>query len=168
MEAFAATGMDSLRHYSPEEAAEFLPVSAATLRKWIYARKVPHHKLGGKPSFSTQDIRAMCAMSAVAPLPEPTTAASGEAEPPQPSEPTNPQPGPYLTVDEAALILRCSTKWLRDGVNHSGFPHARLSRLLFTCADVERIYEMHHLLALSRQPHTTSRRKRSQSARKRT
>ncbi|MFD3546069.1 helix-turn-helix domain-containing protein [Streptomyces sp. NPDC058655] len=101
--------MDSLRHYTPEEAAEFLPVSAATLRKWIYARKVPHHKLGGNPSFSTEDIRAMCAMSAVAPLPEPTPTASGEAESPQPSEPTDPQAGPYLTVDEAALILRCST-----------------------------------------------------------
>ncbi|MGW7329167.1 helix-turn-helix domain-containing protein [Streptomyces sp. NPDC054840] len=58
MEAFAATGRDSLRHYTPEEAAEFLPVSAATLRQWIYARKVPHHKLGGNPSFSTEDIRA--------------------------------------------------------------------------------------------------------------
>ncbi|MFD0272163.1 helix-turn-helix domain-containing protein [Streptomyces sp. NPDC127106] len=93
---------------------------------------------------------------------------AAKRSPHSPASQPNSQPGPYLTVDEAALILRCSTKWLRDGVNHSGFPHARLSRLLFTCEDVERIFEMHHLPTLPRQPQRASRRKRSQSARKQT
>ncbi|WTS98081.1 helix-turn-helix domain-containing protein [Streptomyces sp. NBC_00096] len=160
-------GVDSLRHYTPEEAAEFLPVSATTLREWIRARSVPHHKLGDSASFSTEDIRTMCAMAAVAPLPELTPATDAEAAPAQPSEPATPQPGPYLTVDEAASILRCSTKWLRDGVNHSGFPHARLSRLLFTREDLERIFEMHHRPARARRlSPAAARRVQGQPARK--
>ncbi|MEU6312368.1 helix-turn-helix domain-containing protein [Streptomyces sp. NPDC047014] len=139
--------LNDLRHFTPEEAAGFLPVSSKTLRKWVYERRVPHHKLGGNTSFSVADIRAMCALAAVAPLP--AFAEASESEAGDADEPAGP-PGTvptYLTVDEAAEILRCSAQWLRDGVNHRGLPHARLGRLIFTQEDIAEIYRMHRVPA---------------------
>ncbi|MFD4135533.1 helix-turn-helix domain-containing protein [Streptomyces goshikiensis] len=148
MEITDARAPHDLRHFTPEEAAEFLPVSSTTLRQWVYARKVPHHKMGGNTSFSVADIRAMCAMAAVTPLPafaETSEAETGAAD--EPAVPPGTSAPTYLTVDEAAGILRCSTKWLRDGVNHKGLPHARLGRLIFSHEDIAEIYGMHQVPA---------------------
>ncbi|WP_406510763.1 helix-turn-helix domain-containing protein [Streptomyces sp. NBC_00212] len=147
---FTRNAPDGLRHYTAEEAAEFLPVSAATLRHWAYARKVPHHKMGGNLSFSVADIQTMCAMSAVVPVPAPGPPLSEVAE--QPVAEAEPQKASsvlecYFTVDEVAMVFRCSTKLIRDGVNHGGFPHSRMGRLLFSADDVRKIYEMHHVPA---------------------
>lgn len=49
----------------------------------------------------------------------------------------------YHNVAEAAERLRVGERWLRDGVNHRGFPHGRLgTRLVFSDADIAAIYEM--------------------------
>lgn len=62
-----------------------------------------------------------------------------------PSKPqTKNLPPGYHDVNETAEILRCGVRWLRDGVNHRGFPHARLGKVLvFSDADIAAIYEMH-------------------------
>ena len=52
-------------------------------------------------------------------------------------------PPGYNTVEEAAEKLRVGTRFLRDGANHHGFPHARMSgRLVFSDEDLHTIYQM--------------------------
>ncbi len=54
----------------------------------------------------------------------------------------------YHNVNEAAERLRVGVRWLRDGVNHRGFPHGRLgARLVFSDADIAAIYEMYRVPA---------------------
>lgn len=50
-----------------------------------------------------------------------------------------------LDPTEAARAIGCGERWLRDGVNHGGFPHHRLGRFLkFSLQDCREIREMHH------------------------
>lgn len=57
-------------HYTPEEAARFLPWSALQLKRKAYARKIPFNDGGKRVSFTGLDIRAISAMTAVRPLAE--------------------------------------------------------------------------------------------------
>lgn len=43
---------------SVSEAAEFLGVSQITIRRQIYSKKLPHHKIGDRYLFSEQDLSA--------------------------------------------------------------------------------------------------------------
>lgn len=57
-------------HYTPEEAAEFLPWSALQLRRKAYAREVPFNDGGARVTFTGRDIREISEMTAVRPLAE--------------------------------------------------------------------------------------------------
>jgi hypothetical protein len=48
-----------------------------------------------------------------------------------------------LDPGQAARAIGCGERWLRDGVNHRGFPHHRLGRFLkFSLQDCREIREM--------------------------
>lgn len=48
-----------------------------------------------------------------------------------------------LDPSEAARVIGCGERWLRDGANHSGFPHHRLGKFLkFSLQDCREIREM--------------------------
>lgn len=57
-------------HYTPEEAAEYLPWSALQLKRKAYAREVPFNDGGARVSFTGRDIREISEMTAVRPLAE--------------------------------------------------------------------------------------------------
>lgn len=57
-------------HYTPEEAAEFLPWSPIQLRRKAYARQVPFNDGGARISFTGLNIREISGMTAVRPLAE--------------------------------------------------------------------------------------------------
>ncbi|MFJ5724715.1 hypothetical protein [Streptomyces sp. NPDC093149] len=48
-----------------------------------------------------------------------------------------------LSPEEAARAIGCGERWLRDGANHSGFPHHRFGKFLrFSLQDCREIQEM--------------------------
>lgn len=80
-------------------------------------------------------------MAALATIPSKPDAAAGE----------------YFTVKEAAEKLRVGERWLRDGVNHRGFPHSRPGKpIVFDAADLAEIYRMFRVPA-----HTVRRGRRA-------
>lgn len=49
-----------------------------------------------------------------------------------------------LDPEGASRAIGCGERWLRDGVNHRGFPHHRLGKFLkFSLQDCREIREMH-------------------------
>lgn len=48
-----------------------------------------------------------------------------------------------LAPEEAARVIGCGERWLRDGANHRGFPHHRFGKFLrFSLQDCREIREM--------------------------
>lgn len=60
-----STPEGELFHYTPAEAAEWLPFSPVMLRKKAHARQIPHNGGGNRVTFTGLDIRAISAMHAV-------------------------------------------------------------------------------------------------------
>ena len=59
-----------------------------------------------------------------------------------PSKPTT-ATGDYYGIKAAAQKLGVGERWLRDGVNHGGFPHSRLGKfIVFDASDLAEIYRM--------------------------
>jgi excisionase family DNA binding protein len=51
----------------------------------------------------------------------------------------------FLRIEPAAGYLKVSVRWLRHGINHRGFPHHRMGRLIvFSREDLAQIAAMHH------------------------
>lgn len=49
----------------------------------------------------------------------------------------------YMTIQETAYVLKCSVRWLRDGVKDGKFPHSTPGRrIVFNRADRAYIYEL--------------------------
>lgn len=63
-------------HYTPEEAAGFLPWSALQLRRKAYAREVPFNDGGSRVTFTGRNICEISEMTAVRPLVETVQARS--------------------------------------------------------------------------------------------
>jgi hypothetical protein len=61
---------EDVRHYTPQEVVQLglLRVSARWLKDSAYQRKIPHRKIGGRIQFSLEDIQAISASMAVAPV----------------------------------------------------------------------------------------------------
>lgn len=59
-------------HYSPGEAAKFLPWSALQLRRKAHAREIPHNSGASRVTFTGRDIREISEMTAQRPLAETT------------------------------------------------------------------------------------------------
>ncbi|MET8826562.1 helix-turn-helix transcriptional regulator [Streptomyces sp. NPDC004610] len=59
-------------HYTPAEAAGYLPWSALQLRRKAYAREIPFNDGGNRITFTGRDIREISDMTAVRPLSETT------------------------------------------------------------------------------------------------
>lgn len=57
-------------HYSPDEAAKFLPWSALQLRRKAHAREFPHNSGGSRVTFTGRDIREISEMTAQRPIAE--------------------------------------------------------------------------------------------------
>lgn len=50
----------------------------------------------------------------------------------------------FLNIKDAAKDIGCGERWLRDGVNHGGFPHDRYGKALwFSRKQREEIRAMH-------------------------
>lgn len=64
-------------HFTPEEAAGFLPWSALQLRRKAYAREIPFNDGGARVTFTGRDIREISEMTAVRPLAETAQLRSG-------------------------------------------------------------------------------------------
>ncbi len=76
---YPGTPEGAVFHYSPEEAARFLPWSALQLKRKAYAREIPFNDGASRVTFTGMDIREISAMTAVRPLSEtarPTSVAS--------------------------------------------------------------------------------------------
>ncbi|MDX3009591.1 hypothetical protein [Streptomyces caniscabiei] len=69
---YPGTPEGELFHYTPEEAAGFLPWSALQLRRKAYAREIPYNDGAKRVSFTGRDIREISEMTAVRPLSETT------------------------------------------------------------------------------------------------
>ncbi|MFF2940262.1 helix-turn-helix domain-containing protein [Streptomyces niveus] len=67
---YPGTDEGSYFHYTPEEAAQFLPWSGLQLKRKAYAREIPFNDGGKRVSFTGLDIRKISAMTAVRPLAE--------------------------------------------------------------------------------------------------
>lgn len=73
-----------------------------------------------------------------------------------PSKPEAPA-GDYYGIKAAAEKLGVGERWLRNGVNHHGFPHSRLGKfIVFSAADLAEIYQMFRVPA-----HTVRRGRRA-------
>lgn len=73
--------------------------------------------------------------------------------------PTKPKTaaGEYYGIKEAAKKLGVGERWLRNGVNHGGFPHSRPGKfIVFDEADLAEIYRMFRVPA-----HTVRRGRRA-------
>lgn len=57
-----------LFHYTPEEAADWLPFSPRILREKAYRREIPHNGGGNRVTFTGLNIRAISDMHAVVPV----------------------------------------------------------------------------------------------------
>jgi hypothetical protein len=64
-----------LFHYTPAEAATWLPFSARMLREMAYRREIPHGNGGNRISFAGLHIRAITEQFTVEVLPESKRAA---------------------------------------------------------------------------------------------
>ncbi|UED83103.1 helix-turn-helix domain-containing protein [Streptomyces profundus] len=60
-----------LFHYTPEEAAKWLPWSASWIRRKARVREFPHNRGGGQITLTGRDIREISAMTAIRPAPAP-------------------------------------------------------------------------------------------------
>jgi transcriptional regulator with XRE-family HTH domain len=69
---YPGTPEGELFHYTPEEAARFLPWSALQLRRKAYAREIPYNDGAKRVTFTARDIREISEMTAVRPLSETT------------------------------------------------------------------------------------------------
>ncbi|WP_143665751.1 hypothetical protein [Streptomyces griseus] len=67
---YPGTAEGEVFHYTPEEAARFLPWSALQLKRKAYAREIPFNGGGGRITFTGLDIREISRMTAVRPLVE--------------------------------------------------------------------------------------------------
>ncbi|MGW6420635.1 helix-turn-helix domain-containing protein [Streptomyces sp. NPDC055055] len=67
---YPGTDEGAVFHYTPNEAARFLPWSGLQLRRKAYAREVPFNDGGSRVTFTGLDIREISAMTAVRPLAE--------------------------------------------------------------------------------------------------
>lgn len=67
---YPGTAEGEVFHYTPEEAARFLPWSALQLKRKSYAREIPFNGGGGRITFTGLDIREISLMTAVRPLSE--------------------------------------------------------------------------------------------------
>lgn len=56
--------------YTPEQAAEWLPMSARVLREKAYKREIPHNTGGSRITFTGLNIREISDMYAVRPISE--------------------------------------------------------------------------------------------------
>ena len=52
-----------------KEAAEFLGIKAATLTKWVQAKKIPHYKVTARPLFKKAELEKFMEMRRVAAIP---------------------------------------------------------------------------------------------------
>ncbi|MFD6414183.1 hypothetical protein, partial [Nocardia asteroides] len=57
-------------HYTPEQAAQWLPWAPRVLRMKARAYEIPHNRGGGRISFTGLDIREISQLTAVRPLSE--------------------------------------------------------------------------------------------------
>lgn len=72
-----------------------------------------------------------------------------------------------LVLADAARVLGCGERWLRDGANHRGFPHHRFGKFLrFSLQDCREIKEMNRKQA--RPSQLTKARRRQATTRKST
>lgn len=69
---YPGTPEGELFHYSPDEAAQFLPWSGLQLRRKAYAREIPYNDGGKRVTFTGRDIREISDMTAVRPMAETT------------------------------------------------------------------------------------------------
>ncbi|WP_434593488.1 helix-turn-helix domain-containing protein [Streptomyces sp. A5-4] len=67
---YPGTPEGAVFHYTPEEAAGFLPWSALQLKRKAYAREIPFNDGGARVTFTGLDIREISQMTAVRPLAE--------------------------------------------------------------------------------------------------
>ncbi|PNE37281.1 hypothetical protein [Streptomyces noursei] len=64
-----------------------------------------------------------------------------------------------LAPEEAAHVIGCGPRWLRDGANHRGFPHHRFGKFLrFSLQDCREIQEMNRKRARPSEPAKARRR----------
>ncbi|MBM9506724.1 helix-turn-helix domain-containing protein [Actinacidiphila acididurans] len=73
---YPGTPEGSFFHYTPEEAATFLPWSALQLKRKAYAREVPFNGGGARVTFTGRNICEISEMTAVRPLAETVQARS--------------------------------------------------------------------------------------------
>lgn len=59
-----------LFHYTPEEAARWLPWKPRVLRMKAAAHEIPHNRGGARITFTGRDIREISEMTAIRPLAE--------------------------------------------------------------------------------------------------
>ncbi|OQQ13052.1 hypothetical protein B0675_40250 [Streptomyces sp. M41(2017)] len=71
-----STPEGELFHYTPEEAALWLPFVARKLRLMAFAREIPHVNNGNKVWFSGLNIRAITEQFTVQPFAKPARAAA--------------------------------------------------------------------------------------------
>jgi hypothetical protein len=72
-----------------------------------------------------------------------------------------------LVPGEAARVIGCGERWLRDGANHRGFPHHRFGKFLrFSLQDCREIKEIHR--EMSRPSALAKARRRKATTRKST
>ncbi|BBA98264.1 hypothetical protein RVR_4391 [Actinacidiphila reveromycinica] len=64
-------------HYTPDEAASFLPWSALQLKRKAYRREIPFNDGAKRVTFTGRDIREISEMTAVRPLAETAQLRSG-------------------------------------------------------------------------------------------
>lgn len=67
---YPGTPEGELFHYTPAEAAQFLPWSGLQLKRKAYAREVPFNDGAKRVTFTGRDIREISEMTAVRPLSE--------------------------------------------------------------------------------------------------
>lgn len=63
-------------HYTPAEAAEWLPFSKEKLRKLVHAREIPYVDNGNRIWFSGMNIRAISEQFTVQPFSKPARTAA--------------------------------------------------------------------------------------------
>ncbi|WP_240812563.1 hypothetical protein [Streptomyces sp. DASNCL29] len=76
---FPGTPEGEVFHYTPEEAARFLPWSALQLKRKAYRREVPFNEGARRITFTGLDIREISGMTAVRPLAETVRSAKAPA-----------------------------------------------------------------------------------------
>lgn len=67
---YPGTPEGAVFHYTPVEAAKFLPWSALQLRRKAHAREIPHNSGASRVTFTGRDIREISDMTAQRPIAE--------------------------------------------------------------------------------------------------